>query len=68
MRPAASSGSLRCSEPFGAGVAGLLDDESVINEAKVLAVLDAVEATVGVLDGKERGDPEEIGCVDIDDD
>lgn len=63
-----SSASPRCSEDscglFGGAAAGLLDDESAMNEANVLAVLDAVEATVGIL-GKEKEDPDETSRADV---
>ena len=43
----------------------MLDEESVINEANVFAVLDAVDVTVGLLGGEEREDPDEMGWADV---
>jgi hypothetical protein len=37
-----------------------------MNEANVFAVLDAVDATVGLLGGKEKEDPDEMGWADVD--
>jgi hypothetical protein len=50
----------------GGVTAGLLDDESAINEAKVLAVLDAVEATAGGFDGNRMEAPDKAGRGDVD--
>lgn len=43
---------------------GLLD-ESVMYEANVFAVIDAVDVTVVLLGGKEKEDPDEMGWVDV---
>jgi hypothetical protein len=68
---AALSSTSPCSAVDGGGlsggvVAGLLDDESPINEAKVLAVLDAVEATAGGFGGNKKDGPDETGRGDVD--
>jgi hypothetical protein len=68
LRAAGSSASPRCSEDrgglFGEGTAGLLD-ASAMNEANVFAVLDAVDATGGIIGGKEKEDADETGWVDV---
>jgi len=62
LRAAESSASTGSSGGlFSRVAAGLLDGESAMNEAKVFAVLDAVDATVGMLDGKDTEDPKETG-------